>query len=475
MEGELEHNIAKLVDDLRFVIKSEKENEDIVQILDSIANDSKTSVGEATEFMVDDVFLTLLHHESKDIIAKTAMAIAEIAKSRKGREKCTNTDLVNALIDLLKDDRIDVLTQTSRALGNICYKNEDGKKFVEDNNGLISILAVLEKSVMLKNVEGAPSLRNAAAGLLRNFLIDRSSLQKEALQQEKTIPNICSILEIDGTAGREAALRSLYILAILNDVKLEFLDERLTKILLDILDSDPSVELNEMCLEFLHGQAEYENSKLLLAKAGACELLLKLLMEYCPSFTYEKISWKLACSLIVLILTGGEAAIQLGKKSNFMKRLIEWCVLPGLPMGDAPRLLVWIINNSRNKEISLSVIKYGATRCLVKMLTAYHIVMRNEALISLIVLTTSCLPECEKFLFEAEIGEQLCRLFDTTNNLDTSILQNFVFLLDNITNSDVLREQLGKSNLRELCRNLVQDEENSTLRNRLEEICDKLN
>ncbi|XP_043255845.1 rap1 GTPase-GDP dissociation stimulator 1 isoform X2 [Colletes gigas] len=589
MEGELEHNIAKLVDDLRFVIKSEKENEDIVQILDSIANDSKTSVGEATEFMVDDVFLTLLHHESKDIIAKTAMAIAEIAKSRKGREKCTNTDLVNALIDLLKDDRIDVLTQTSRALGNICYKN------------------VLEKSVMLKNVEGAPSLRNAAAGLLRNFLIDRSSLQKEALQQEKTIPNICSILEIDGTAGREAALRSLYILAILNDVKLEFLDERLTKILLDILDSDPSVELNEMCLEFLHGQAEYENSKLLLAKAGACELLLKLLMEYCPSFTYEKISWKLACSLIVLILTGDEsmnyvydnnngivykklvqwlesmnqylqftavyamgnfartdvhcklmvaqgvhrsllnllknnnttkthetfqyallgalrnlvipaenkpiiledglldvlcpildikspivlwelwatlrividgqreAAIQLGKKSNFMKRLIEWCVLPGLPMGDAPRLLVWIINNSRNKEISLSVIKYGATRCLVKMLTAYHIVMRNEALISLIVLTTSCLPECEKFLFEAEIGEQLCRLFDTTNNLDTSILQNFVFLLDNITNSDVLREQLGKSNLRELCRNLVQDEENSTLRNRLEEICDKLN
>lgn len=64
-----------------------------------------------------------MHHESKDIIAKTAKAIAEIAKSKTGREKCTSTDLVNALIDLLKDDRVDILTQTSRALGNICYEN----------------------------------------------------------------------------------------------------------------------------------------------------------------------------------------------------------------------------------------------------------------------------------------------------------------------------------------------------------------
>lgn len=78
---------------------------------------------EATEFTIDDVFLTLLRHESKEIIAKTAKAIAEIAKSERGREKCTTTDLVNALIDLLKDDRVDVLTQTSRALGNICYEN----------------------------------------------------------------------------------------------------------------------------------------------------------------------------------------------------------------------------------------------------------------------------------------------------------------------------------------------------------------
>jgi len=80
-------------------------------------------VSETTELVIDDVFLTLLRHKSKQIIAKTAKAIAEIAKTDRGREKCTSFELIRTLIDLLKEEDIDILTQTSRALGNICYEN----------------------------------------------------------------------------------------------------------------------------------------------------------------------------------------------------------------------------------------------------------------------------------------------------------------------------------------------------------------
>lgn len=72
------------------------------------------------------------------------------------------------------------------------------------------------------------------------------------------------------------------------------------------------------------------------------------------------------------------------------------------------------------------------------MLMAQHILMRNEALISLMILTTSCLSECEKLLLEADIGEKLCKFFDTVNSLEVPILQNIVSLLDNITNSGIL-------------------------------------
>nr|XP_034184721.1 rap1 GTPase-GDP dissociation stimulator 1-B isoform X1 [Osmia lignaria] len=609
MEGELKHNIDKLVEELRFVVKSEKEIKDIIQVLDSIVNVSKTSIGEATEFTIDDVFLTLLRHESKEIIAKTAKAIAEIAKSERGREKCTSTDLVNALIDLLKDERVDVLTQTSRALGNICYENENGKKFVEDKNGLMSILAVLEKSVTLKNVEGAPFLRNVAVGLLLNFLIDRPSLHKEALQQD-IVPIICSILEIDGTTGGEAAMHALLILGISNDANIVFLDERLTRILVDILGTDASSELSEMCLELFHGQAEDEKAKLLLANAGVCELLLKLLEKHSPYCTDEETRCvlKIACNLIVLVLTGddsmnslydnsngivykklvewlesedrdlqitavlamgnfartdahcklmvtqnvhctllkllqdnntdtadirfqhallsalrnlvipvdnkpvilkdgllnilypminissypvvfkllgtlrividgqSEAAIELGKKDGLVEKVVEWCEVeehPGV-QGEANRLIAWLINNSRDKGITVSVIEYGAIKHLVKMLTAQHVLMQNEALISLTITTTISLEECEKSLLEADVGEKLCKFFNPQHNLEIPILHNVLSLLVNIVNSDQLRKHLGKTNLITLCRETIRVKEDSSLQEKLEKICDKI-
>ncbi|XP_017877678.1 rap1 GTPase-GDP dissociation stimulator 1-B [Ceratina calcarata] len=609
MEDELKHNIDKLVEELRFVVKSEKEIEDIIQVLDSIVNVSKTSIGEATEFIIDDVFLTLLRHESKEIIAKTAKAIAEIAKSERGREKCTSTDLVNALIDLLKDDRVDVLTQTSRALGNICYENENGKKYVEDKNGLMSILAVMEKSVAMKDVEGAPFLRNVAAGLLLNFLIDRPSLHTEALQQE-IVPIICSILEIDGTIGGEAAMHSLLLLGILNDADIIFLDERLAKILVDILATDTSPELSEMCLELLHGQAEDENAKTLLAKSGVCELLLKLLEKHSPYCTDEEARsvLKIACNLIVLVLTGddsmnslydnsngvvykklvewldtedrdlqitavlamgnfarsdahcklmatqgvhknllkllrknntiagdirfqhallsalrnlvipsdnkslilqdglievlysmldipshpvvfkllgtlrividgqSEAAIELGRRRNLIKKAVEWCEVEDHPgvQGEANRLIAWLINNSRDKEVAQLVIDEKAVKHLIKMLSAPHVLMQNEALISLMILTTFSLSQCETVLIENQIGDKLCDFFRNATCLEIPILHNALSLIENILDADLVKEHLCNTDLLKLCQETGTIKDESKLNEKLQKIREKL-
>ncbi|KAG6804618.1 rap1 GTPase-GDP dissociation stimulator 1-B isoform X1 [Apis mellifera caucasica] len=606
MEGTLKNNIDKLIEELRFIIKSEKEIEDIIQVLDSIVDVSKTSFGENTECIIDDVFLTLLHHESKEIIAKTAKAIAEIAKSEKGREKCTSTDLINALLDLLNEECIDILIQTSRALGNICYENENGKKFIENRNGLILILTVLKKSVTLKNEESLSFLRNVAAGLLLNFLIDQPSLHTKELQ-EKIVPIICNILEIDGTSGGEAAMHSLLILELLNDANKIFLDERLTTILVNMLSTDTSSELSEICLELLHGQAEDENTKLLLAKAGVCELLLNLLEKHSPYCTDEETRsvLKIACNLIVLILTGdnsmnslydksngitykklvkwlenkdkdlqitavlamgnfarsdthcklmvtqgvhrnllkllqrnntnvddirfqhallsalrnlvipmdnkpiiltdglinilysmlnissypvvfkllgtlrividgqSEAAIELGKKNDLIKKVVNWCEVeehPGV-QGEANRLIAWLINNSRNKDIAHLIIEHGAVKHLVKMLTTPHVLMLNEALISLMILTTISLTECENLLLEADIGEKLCNLFNDKSNLEIPILHNVLCLIDNIINSEALKEHLRKTDLIILCQetNLIKKEEK--LNKKLEKIC----
>lgn len=68
---------------------------------------------------------TLLQWNSKDVVAKAAQVVAELAKSEYGRENYGNTSVLKILVELLKtkEQDLDILTQICRALGNICYDN----------------------------------------------------------------------------------------------------------------------------------------------------------------------------------------------------------------------------------------------------------------------------------------------------------------------------------------------------------------
>ncbi|XP_011883269.1 PREDICTED: rap1 GTPase-GDP dissociation stimulator 1 [Vollenhovia emeryi] len=589
MEDEAKHNIDKLVDDLKCVVRleaSQDECPNVAQILDSVVNVSKTSIGETTELVIDEVFLKLLGHKSKQIVAKTAKAIAEIAKTDRGREKCTGFELIRTLVNLLNEEDVDILTQTSRALGNICYENEMGKNLVREQDGLKMILALLKKGIALDNVEGASFLRNVAAGFLLNFLVDQDVLYKKVLEEDM-VPIICSVLEKDGISGGEAAMHVLLTLGILNDENIIFLDERLTRVLVDILANDTSSELSEMCLELLHGQAEDENAKLLLAKAGVCELLLKLLEKHGPQCNDEETRsiLKVACNLIVLILTGDdsmnflyddskgpvysklvewlesvdedlqvtavlamgnvartdthckrmveqgvhrkllkllernggtsgdircqhallsalrnlvipadnksliladglfdvlypmleiptfpvvfkllgtlrividgqrEAAVSLGRREDLIKRTVEWCGTKDHPgvQGEANRLIAWLINNSRDKQIALSIIKYGAVQHLVDMLLAQHALMQNEAILGLTILTRICPAESEELLIKAGFGCNMCEFFKR-EGLEVHIALNALSLLDSVLQSDRLKEHLKSCGLANACK-----------------------
>lgn len=83
------------------------------------------------------------------------------------------------------------------------------------------------------------------------------------------------------------------------------------------------------------------------------------------------------------------------------------------------------------------MVRHGAVKHLAAMLTAQHVLMQNEALISLMILTTTSLTDCESILLEADIGGKLCKLFTAANSLEVPILHNALSLMDNIVNSGI--------------------------------------
>ncbi|XP_043274089.1 rap1 GTPase-GDP dissociation stimulator 1-B [Venturia canescens] len=588
MEGETREDIDTLIDRLRQIqLKYDEKNDEdlnIIEVLDTFGCIGNISIQDDSNVEIDDIFLKLLHNESSKIVAKTAKAIAEIAKTDRGREKCTDSKLTEKLMELLKRDDIEVVTQATRALSNICYENEKGNKMVQQNNGLSQILTILQRSVNLNGTEGAALLRTTAAGFLLNFLVDQSSLQEKALKAD-VIPIICSVLEVDGTNNDgKAAMHALLTLGLFNDSGNQFLDERLCKILVDILAKPVLSELSEMCLELVHGQAENENAKLLFAKTGFCELLLQLIEKYGPRCTDEETRsiLKVACNLIVLILTGDEsmnllydgsngkvykklvewldstdedlqvtailamgnfastdahcqlmveqgihrkllqllgddvgknggirfqhallsalrnlvipasnkpivladglvdvvypmleiptfpvvfkllgtlriviqgqqeAAILLGKRDDLVKKAVAWCATEddaGV-QGEANRLIAWLVIHSRDKEVVAKIIKYGGVEHLVKMITAQHALMQNEALMSLSILSAISLIESEEALIQAEVGQALVQFFEQKDpQPDPALTSNALTLTSNLlkSKSEVLIEQLQKS------------------------------
>jgi len=114
-------------------------------------------------------------------------------------------------------------------------------------------------------------------------------------------------------------LNTLPLLSILteNVADLNF-DSSLNIQLSRILAASTNPDLAEMCLELLHYQAESDEVKLILAKDGLCETIYNLLEKYktLASTSEARALMKLACELIVLILTGGRFLYSCVNNSN---------------------------------------------------------------------------------------------------------------------------------------------------------------
>lgn len=61
--------------------------------------------------------------------------------------------------------------------------------------------------------------------------------------------------------------------------------------------------------------------------------------------------------------------------------------------GEASRLVASLVKHSRSSEVMRSVMSHGGIAPLVNMATSEHVVMQNEALVALTMISVSILGE----------------------------------------------------------------------------------
>uniref|UniRef100_A0A1A9WI19 Uncharacterized protein n=1 Tax=Glossina brevipalpis TaxID=37001 RepID=A0A1A9WI19_9MUSC len=279
-----------------------------------------------------DFFLSLTQSEDTNIRKEAAKCIAEITKSEVQRKKFTKPEVIKIFLDYLRNlnretDNMELPIQICRALGNICYLNDEARDIILDLKGDIVLITLLDITDIQDKVHGLQFIK-VRGGLLSNYLLGGEGLAKRAMDLEimQKIQNIIAIGVTNVEENEDLLLNTLPLMSILteNVAELNF-EANLNVQLSRILAASTNPDLAEMCLELLHYQAESDEVKLLLAKDGLCETIYQLLEKYktLASTNEARALMKLACELIVLILTGDESMHYL-YTTSLLKNMEDW-------------------------------------------------------------------------------------------------------------------------------------------------------
>uniref|UniRef100_A0A3B5K232 Rap1 GTPase-GDP dissociation stimulator 1 n=1 Tax=Takifugu rubripes TaxID=31033 RepID=A0A3B5K232_TAKRU len=414
---------------------------------------------------------------------RVANIIAEVAKNEFMRSPCVEAGLIPPLIQLLSSTDQEILLQTGRALGNICYDSQSSKEQFASTNIAEELVRLFQKQTEHEKKEMifevlAPLAENdviklqlVEAGLVECLLdvvaktVDGE--REEDVTQLKTASDLMVLLLLgdesmqklfEGGKGsvfqrvlswipsHNHQLQLAGALAIANFARndgncIHMVDTGIVQKLLELLDrhvEEGNVTVQHAALSALRNLAIPVVNKSKMLSAGVADVVLKFLQSEMPP-----VQFKLLGTLRMLIDTQAEAAEQLGTNGKLVERLVEWCEAKDHAgvMGESNRLLSALIRHSKSKEVVRTVIQGGGVKHLVTMATSEHMIMQNEALVALGLIAGLDLVSAEKDFVGANLVSVLHKLLSDEKSAP-EIKYNSMILICAVMGSEPLHKEV---------------------------------
>ncbi|KAG7458895.1 hypothetical protein MATL_G00225510 [Megalops atlanticus] len=288
-------------------------------LLKALAHNNAETSEKIQESGVLSLFPSLLTPQNA-CTPKVANIIAEVAKNEFMRNPCVGAGLVPPLVQLLNCKDQEILLQTGRALGNICY--------------------------------------------------DSHSLQAQLINMG-VIPTLVKLL---GVHSQNAALTEMCLIAFGNLAELEsskeqFAATNVAEELVSLFRKQVEHEKKEVIFEVLAPLAENDTIKLQLVEAGLVDCLLDVVDETVNGEREEDMAeLKTASDLMVLLLLGDESMQKLfeGGQGSVFQRVLSWVPSNNHQLQLAGALA--IANFARNDGNCIHMVDTGIVQKLLDLL-----------------------------------------------------------------------------------------------------------
>ncbi|XP_053832409.1 rap1 GTPase-GDP dissociation stimulator 1 isoform X4 [Vidua macroura] len=369
-------------------------------LLQALAQNNMETSEKIQKSGVLQVFASLLAPQSS-CTAKVANIIAEVARNEFMRNPCVDAGLIPPLVQLLNCKDQEVLLQTGRALGNICYDSHEGRNAVDHAGGAHIVVDHL-RSLCSKTDPASEKLLTVFCGMLMNYSNENDTLQSQLINMG-VIPTLVKLLGIhcQNAALTEMCLVAFGNLAELESSKEQFAYTNIAEELVKLFKKQIEHDKKEMIFEVLAPLAENDVIKLQLVEAGLVECLLEIVQKTVDSDKEDDIAeLKTASDLMVLLLLGDESMQKLfeGGKGSVFQRVLSWIPSNSHQLQLAGALA--IANFARNDGNCIHMVDNGIVQKLMDLLDR-HVEDGN------VTVQHAALSALRNLAIPAEAAEQL--------------------------------------------------------------------
>ncbi|KAG8191884.1 hypothetical protein JTE90_019819 [Oedothorax gibbosus] len=398
---------------------------------------------QAVEAGILDVLLQYLLKFSSDddVVTHCLLVLSCLADSNNGRTKILEKSVLSSLLKLLekplKDEIMDSLLEL---FGNLC--ENDSAKLSLAEMGLCEKLVEIVRKHLNSGVVVTGSFNpcKTIPDLVILILTGDESMEhlwkngqgevyKETLSWLKSKDE--NLLIAGALATGNFARKDSHCIQMLADGVVEQL-----KILLQKHSGkDGDIRMQHAVLSALRNLAIPAQNKSAMVKIG----IVTNLMEMMNVETFPVV-FKLLGTLRMLLDKQEEVSTKVGENLDFLKRLVSWCHVDDHPgvKGEATRLLTWLAKNFKAPSVMKNLVKAEALHPVISMMKSEHVVMQNEALVAVTLVSVSCLADVEAAASSTDLISILYQVIsgDTTVS---ELIQNALTLLLVLLGSDKLK------------------------------------
>uniref|UniRef100_A0A3P8RTH3 Si:dkey-191g9.5 n=1 Tax=Amphiprion percula TaxID=161767 RepID=A0A3P8RTH3_AMPPE len=426
-----------------------------------------------------------------NLSCQVALVVAEMAREAAVREPCIQAGLVKVLVPHLKSNDQEMLLNTGRAIGRICFDNSYQQeqlvqsgviprlvsimKEYPENDPLVNVcllalcnlvdldtlkLQFAESGVpealseMIQGLQGGSDPHDLCSIKIASNLIVSLLLGDESMQ--KCFGDGTGLVYQDVLSWLQSSNTQLQLsgaLAIANFARndsncVKMLDLGVVPHILTLLEQhvdEGDVSVQHAGLSALRNLAIPALNKVRMLEDGVTERIKSLLRSDMPP-----VQFKLLGTLRMMVDGQEEAALVLGRDAVLLARIMEWCEAKDHAgvRGEASRLLAALIRHSRNPEVVRAVARADGVRHLICMATSEHVIMQNEALVALAIASAIDIESMKDPIREAELLHMLKKMLeDHTGAVEVKF--SALGLICSLANSSAMKDELNTINMRE--------------------------